>query len=107
MIDPGIADILGMIAGGVWLSGAIYFQMIRQGRIHPGWILLMFLVGTALMMGSSAIALAGRDELVGLFGILANVLFLVLGLGVWYTLECHVCTQETKAIAESESDNVH
>ncbi|AYM00339.1 transmembrane domain protein [Halobacterium phage phiH] len=104
MIDTAFADIVGMIAGGVWLTGSIYFQMIREGDVHPAWISMLFLVGTALMMSSSAIALADRSEVIGLFGILANVLFLLLGIGVWYMLEWHVCTQEKKQVPDADSD---
>lgn len=107
MIDTAFADIIGMIAGGVWLTGSIYFQMIREGEVHPAWIALLFLVGTALMMSSSAIALAGRNEIIGLFGILANVLFLLLGIGVWYMLEWHVSTKEKKQVTDVDADGVH
>jgi len=106
MIDTAFADIVGMIAGGVWLTGAIYFQMIREGDVHPAWIAMLFLVGTALMMSSSAIALADRSEIIGLFGILANVLFLLLGIGVWYMLEWHVCTQEKKQVTDVDADSL-
>lgn len=107
MIDAAFADIVGIIAGGVWLTGSIYFQMIREGDIHPAWIALLFLVGSALMMSSSAIALADRSELIGLFGILANAVFLLLGIGVWYMLEWHVSTQEEKHVPDTDSDGIH
>jgi len=100
MMIQGLVDGLGMLAGAVWMCGALYFQFIRGGRVHPAFVSVLFLIGVALMMGSSAIAFAGRPSIVGFLAVFANVLFIILGLGAWYGIEKHASIQEAKSIPE-------
>jgi len=107
MTDPTLVDVLGMIASGVWISGALYFQLIREGDVHPAYVVGLLLIGVALMMVSSAVAIPGRTTTIQVLGILANGLFTLLGIGVWYSLEKHICIEETKALAENHNRNSH
>lgn len=107
MTDPSLVDVLGMIAGGVWMSGALYFQLIREGDVHPAYVVGLFLIGVGLMMASSAVALAGRTATIELLGILANGLFIILGVGVWYALEHHIETEERKALSDDDCSTPH
>lgn len=98
--EAGLVDILGMFAGGIWISAAVYFQLIRAGRVEPGYVASLLLIGVALILGSSALTLGARPTTVELLGILANALMIVVGIGVWYFLEQSVCLQERKALPE-------
>jgi len=86
MTDPTPVGLLGAIAGLVWMCAAIYFQMIRQRSVYPGYISALFLIGVALLMSSSAIALDAAG-LIEALAIGANLLFILLGVGVWIVLE--------------------
>ena len=107
MTEASLVDVLGMIAGGVWISGALYFQLIREGDVHPIYVIGLFLIGVALMMTSSVIVLAGRTATIEILGVLANGMFILLGIGAWYALERRVCLEETKALAEDDCQNLH
>lgn len=100
MTDTVLVDILGMVAGAVWLCAALYFQMIRPQRVHPGFVAALSLIGVALVMGSSAVAL--RSPGIGeVLAVVANVIFIVLGLGVSVVLEHHVKLQDAKDVDTS------
>lgn len=88
MISSEVVDLLGMLAGAIWMYGAIHFQLVRTRTVHPAIVTVLFLVGVALMLLSSALALSGRT-LVVVLAAAGNTLFLVLGIGVWYLLERH------------------
>lgn len=107
MTEATLVDVLGMVAGGVWISGALYFQLIREGDVHPVYVIGLFLIGVGLMMGSSAVAIDGRTTTIEFLGILANGLFIILGIGVLYALEHHIETEETKALAEDDRQSPH
>lgn len=89
MTDPSIVDVLGAFAGSLWMCAAFYFQMIRARSIHPAYVSALFLIGVALLMGSAAVAVDGPTT-VTLLAIAGNVLFILLGIGVWYALETNV-----------------
>lgn len=90
-----LVDVLGFVAGAIWMCSAIYFQMVRTRSVHPAYVASLFLIGVALMMGSSALAL--RDtQTVQVLAIAGNVLFIALGLGVWYALESAADLQDRK-----------
>ena len=100
MSETALVDLLGMLAGGVWISAALYFQLIRDRPVHPGYVSALLLIGVALMMASSALAFAGRPGTVQLLGIVANLLFIALGIGVWYALEIFTDLEEAKACVD-------
>lgn len=82
-----LVDALGMVAGAIWMCAAIYFQLIREGDVHPAYVMALFCIGTALMMLSAAVALPNRTMTVEILAVVAHLIFIVLGLGAWYTLE--------------------
>jgi len=100
MSDVPLVNALGTVAGGVWMIAAFYFQMLRARQVHPAYVAVLFLVGLALLLGSSAFVLEGQPGTVEVLGIAANALFIVVGLGVWYALERHADLQERKATGE-------
>jgi len=100
MSEAPLVDVLGAIAGTTWIAAAMYFQFIRREQVHPVYVSVLMLIGVALMMGSSALALAGRPGTVEILGIAANVLFILLGLGAWYALERYADLEERKAAGE-------
>jgi len=102
MSDAHLVDVLGMIAGAVWMSAAIYFQLIREGEVHPAFVSALFLIGVALTMASSAIAIAGRPGIVELLAVLANALFIVLGVAASFTIEKYAKIQEAKTVDDVE-----
>lgn len=103
MTSSTIVNSLGMLAGAVWLCGAIYFQLIREGRTRPGFVTLLTCIGIALMMASSAIAFDGRPPVVETLAILANLLFLCLGVAASLVIEWVTKTRE----AQSRTENYH
>jgi len=100
MSEASLVDVLGMIAGAVWMAAALYFQFLRQKSVHPAYVSVLMLIGVALMMGSSALALGGRPGTVEILGTLANALFILLGLGAWYGLERYALLEERKAAGD-------
>jgi CHASE2 domain-containing sensor protein len=100
MSDVPLVNALGTVAGAVWMAAALYFQLLRARPVHPAYVTVLFLIGVALMMGSSAIAIEGQPGTVELLGIAANVLFIALGLAVWYGLERYADLEERKAAGE-------
>lgn len=100
MSETALVDVLGMIAGGIWISAALYFQLIRTKRVHPAYVAALLLIGVALMMASSAFALTGHPSTVQFLGIIANAVFIVVGLGVWYLLENFASLEDAKCAAD-------
>ena len=96
MSETALVDVLGMLAGGVWISAAIYFQLIRERTVHPGYVSSLLLIGVALVLASSALAFAGRPSTFQLLGIVANGLFIVIGIGAWYALEIYAELEDAK-----------
>ncbi|QBI90086.1 transmembrane domain protein [Halobacterium phage ChaoS9] len=96
MTDPTLVDILGTIVGCIWISAAVYFQLIRERPVHPGYVASLLLIGVALMLSSAALPLAGRTSTIQLLGVFANALFIALGLGVWYALEISADLEDAK-----------
>ena len=94
MSETALVDVLGMLAGGVWISAAIYFQLIRERTVHPGYVSSLLLIGVALVLASSALAFA--PSTVQLLGIVANGLFIVIGIGAWYALEIYAELEDAK-----------
>lgn len=78
---------LGLIAGAVWIMAAIWFEFIRPGRIHAKYIAGTFLIGSALILGSSS-AVTSSPTLAETAAVIANLLFLLLGVGAWVYIEC-------------------
>lgn len=95
MSEVVLVDLLGMIAGAVWLSAACYFQLIRHGDVHPAYVSVLALIGVALMMGSASLTTIAPG-LTELLGIVANVIFILLGLGFWVALEQATSLRERK-----------
>jgi hypothetical protein len=104
MSEPPLVNFLGMIAGAVWMSSALYFQLIRERRVHPAFVSALFLIGTALMMASSAIAVDGRPGFVEVLAVTANLVFIGLGLGAWYAIERYASLQECKTPTEDSAN---
>lgn len=77
-----LVDTLGLVAGSAWICVSLYFQLIRSGEVHPKFVIGPFLVGAGIIMGSSAAALPGRPVMVQLLATAANLLFLLLAIGV-------------------------
>ncbi|WP_143416427.1 hypothetical protein [Halobacterium hubeiense] len=96
MTEGALVNVLGMVAGTVWMSAALYFQLIRPERVHPGFVSALFLIGVALMLGSSAVTITGRPSFVETLAIAGNGLFILIGLGAWYTLERYADLQALK-----------
>lgn len=108
MTNSVLVDGLGMFAGAVWMSGALYFQFIRNGRVHPGYVGAQFLIGVALLLGSSAFVISGRTALVQLLAIGGYVLFMLIGLGAWYELDKYADREEQKSLdAHADSHDSH
>ena len=79
-----LANVIGLLAGAVWLSAALWFQLIKPEPIHPGLVAALCLVGISLTLASSAVVLT--SELALLLGVVANGLFLALGGVTWVAL---------------------
>ncbi|MDS0284722.1 hypothetical protein [Haloarcula onubensis] len=90
-----LVDTLGLVAGSIWVLAALYFQMIRPEHIDFQYTIGLFLVGASIIMGSSAIALSTRPQLVQALGLVANAVFLGLGVAVWYWFDTHDMRPET------------
>lgn len=86
MIDSTVVDTLGAVAGAIWISAAIFYQLVRGCRVHPGIIGAMALVGVAILLGSASLATVAPGIAV-IFGALANGIFCLLGVGAWIFLE--------------------
>ena len=99
-----LVDTLGMIAGGIWISAAVYFQLIRDRPAHPGYVASLLLIGIALTMASSALAFAGRPGTVQLLALIANALFIVIGIGVSYAIEVSTELQEAQCPVDTDTD---
>lgn len=97
-----IVELLGMIAGAVWISAAIYFQMVRAKRIHPAWVSFLFLVGMSTVMGSAAVAVRG-PQLAESLAIAGNLLLLAVGIGVAVGLEYRADLDERKCVEETDA----
>jgi di/tricarboxylate transporter len=97
MSETLLVDLLGMLAGSVWLCAAIYFQMIRRKAVHPGFVGALSLIGIALILSSSTVALAapGRIEI---FAVVGNLVFIALGVVSSVALERHAANQERKDV---------
>ena len=85
MSNTSLVNIFGMLAGTIWMCAAFYFQMVTGRSIHPAYVSSLFLIGVALMMSSSALALKSPGTIETL-AIAGNIIFCVLGIGVWYSL---------------------
>lgn len=85
IVTPELVDGLGMIAGAIWMSSALYLQFIRSHEVEARFVAAVFLIGVAIMLGSSAIALGGSSA-AALAALIGNVVFAVLGLGIWIGL---------------------
>lgn len=107
MSETALVDVLGMIAGGVWISAALYFQLIRERAVHPAYVSSLLLIGVALMLASSALAFAGRPSTVQLLGVVANGLFIVVGIGVWYALEISAELDDAKCNVDDVGADTH
>lgn len=94
MIDTQLVDTLGALAGVIWMTASLYFQFLRRDHVHPALVSGLFLIGVALMMGSSAIVLSGSPSTVVLLGMIGNALFAALGIVVWVGLEQRTPTCE-------------
>ena len=77
---------LGLVAGTVWIMVAIWFEFIRPGRVHAKYIVGTFLIGSALFLASSS-AVTSSPSLAQTASLIANLLFLFLGLGAWVYIE--------------------
>jgi len=96
-----VVNALGAVAGTIWICAALYFQMLRSRSVHPAYVATLFLIGVALMMSSSALALRG-PKTIELFAVIGNALFIGLGIGVWYILEKAAELQDRKAACDEE-----
>lgn len=103
MTNGALVNLLGMVAGTVWMSAALYFQLIRSERVHPGFVAALFLIGVALMLGSSAVTISGRPGFVETLAAAGNCLFILTGLGAWYGLERHAALQALKDHPQEDS----
>jgi len=101
-MSSGLVDLLGMIAGGVWLSAAIYFQMVRSRSVDPANVLLLLSIGISLVLSSGAVAALGPGT-VELFAMVANSLFIVIGVGVWFALERAAELEDRKQATDQDA----
>ena len=88
-----LVDVLGAFAGVIWLSGAIYFQMIHKDPIDASYVAAMALIGLSLLMSSSALTIT-NVRLASWLAIAANVLFIFIGLGACIVLETRADLKE-------------
>lgn len=86
-------DILGLVAGAVWLLAAIYLEMIRDDRAPIEYVVGFTGVGSALIMLSAA-PLSTSHQLTTLLIVGAYLMFLVLGVAAWYWAD-HVDLRST------------
>lgn len=100
-----VVNTLGLVAGSAWICVSLYFQLIREGEVHPKFVIGPFLVGAGIIMGSSAAALPGRPVLVQILATAANLLFLLLAIGVGIHLrrcvdpqDCHTPTEDSSRV---------
>jgi len=77
-----LVDTIGLIAGSLWLGGAVWWQVVATRRCPVRYSLAMTVVGISLMFGSSALVLRSASETAIVLGVLANVLMLLLAVAV-------------------------
>jgi len=77
-----LVDTIGLIAGSLWLGGAVWWQVVATRRCPVRYSLAMTIVGISLMFGSSALVLRSVSKATVALGVLANVLMLVLAVAV-------------------------
>jgi len=104
-MSSALVDVMGAVAGGIWISAAMYFQMVRTRHVHPAYVGALFLIGVALMMGSAALAVRG-PQTVEILAITGNALFAGLGIGVWIVLE-RAADIEIRKQVDTDQDSVH
>jgi hypothetical protein len=81
-METELVDTIGVIAGGLWLAGALYWQTVSTRACPVKYSVAMTIVGTSLMFGSSALVLQTTSETAIALGILGNLLMLALGVAV-------------------------
>ncbi|KDS91589.2 hypothetical protein FK85_00200 [Halorubrum saccharovorum] len=79
-----LVNTLGMLAGAVWIGASIWFELIHPRRVHGVYVAGTFLIGSALILASSALLTPSLAES---FAAVANVLFLFLGIAAWIWIE--------------------
>lgn len=77
-----LVDSLGALAGIIWVSSAIYYQMVHPHRIPVKYIATLFGVGAGLLLVSSAVSVSAGPRTSIALGIIGNLLFLLLGIGI-------------------------
>lgn len=99
-----LVEVLGMVAGAVWISAALYFQMVCSKRIHPAHVAGLLLIGVALFLGSSAIVVRAPSTARMLLAA-SNALMLVIGIAAWVWIEwrADVHERQTECIEETEA----
>jgi hypothetical protein len=81
-MESEFVDTIGVIAGGLWLAGALYWQVVSRRDCPVKYSVAMTIVGTSLLFGSSAIVVQTTSEAAIALGIVANLLMLALGIAV-------------------------
>lgn len=82
MSSASLFELLTMLPGAIWLCAALYFQLVFDDRVHPGYVIVMLLMGASLLMLSSVWTLPHRPAVVQLLVVTANVILSLLGIVV-------------------------
>lgn len=78
MTSAELVDTIGLIAGGCWLAGALYWQLVSERHCPFKYSLGMFVIGTSLLFGSSAVVLKSVPDIAVVLAIAGNTLMLAM-----------------------------
>lgn len=88
-------DALGAIAGAIWISAALYFRFLKSG-LHLSYVIVLFSIGTALMLLSSALAPGIGPGAVEVLAVVGNLLLILTGCVVWVLLDWSIDEPRTQ-----------
>lgn len=80
MTGAELVDTIGLVAGALWLAGAIYWQLVSKRRCPARYSAGMTVIGAALMFVSSSVVLGSMPSVAVALAVLGNLLMLALAI---------------------------
>lgn len=94
MTGAELVDSIGLVAGVLWLGGAVYWQLVSHRLCPVKYSVGMFIVGSSLIFGSSMLVLRSMPRLALVLGIVGNLLMLLLAIVVHLYLAYQLADEE-------------